>query len=55
MTKIEELRKQREEISRKIAIQSQKDNSYEFNDHILTGLEGRLEDIEAEIRELEAK
>ena len=52
--KIEELQRQREIVSKQIEVQSKKDNSYEFNDRILTGLEGYLEEIETMIRELES-
>lgn len=53
--RLEELRRQRLAISQRIAKAERADNSYEHNDHILTGLEAELESIEIQIRELETE
>lgn len=55
MSNLEELKKHREDVLRRLKRAESADNSYEHNDHVLTGLESELEKTEEQIVEMEMK
>lgn len=55
LRKLDQLRRLRADMSRRIAKAEQADNSYAHNDMLLQSLERELESLEEQIRELESE